>query len=169
MQPEVNIIDHIDRLKNLLRNTFGTQFKAYFEGNPDVPEPQYLPCVCIYEMNERPDDDATETDQNIHTVMIRVILNKRDDDGANMVDPEVDMTERKLRKMISGRDPATGLRATDTFLFALRTNLTLGDYVVGNVPYVEYGAVLDQNMKPITAEAHIQLTLTERVIIYNRR
>lgn len=161
--------DHIDRIRNLLRDTFGTQFKAYFEGNPDVIDPRYLPCVCIYEMNERPDDDATETDQNIHTVMVRVCLDKRNDDGSNFADPEVNMTERRLRLLVSARDPITNLRSENTFLFALRTNLTLGDYVIGNHGYVEYGSVLDANMKPITTEAHITLTLTERVIIYNRR
>lgn len=161
--------DYIDRLRILLRDTFGAQFKAYFEGNPDIPDPRYLPCVCVYELNERPDTDATETDQNIHNVMVRVILDKRDDDGANLADPEVNMTERRLRKMVGGRDPVTGLRAENTFLFALRTNLTLGDYVLGNQPYVEYGSVLNQEMKPITTEAHITLTLTERIIIENRR
>lgn len=158
--------DVVVRLRDLLRSSLGSQFKAYHDGNPDPLGISMLPCICIVETKMDFDVSATGTDDNTHNILIRVCYNKRDDYGASLVDPQVDLTERKLRLVVMGRDPVTRQYLPNTLMGTLRPNFTLGNYVIGNRGSCTWGVMeKEDEAGVVTAEAHIELTVTEKQII----
>lgn len=159
--------DVVVRLRELLIGKFVPHhFKAVFDGNPDPIGKSFLPCICITETKLDFDVSATGTDDNTHNILIRICYNKRDDYGASLVDSNVDLTERKLRLIVMGRDPNTMQYLPNTLLGVLRPNFTLGNYVIGNRGGVTWGVMEKEDANGIaTAEAHIALTVTEKQII----
>lgn len=158
--------DCVVLIRDLLRDKLGDQFKAYWDGNPDPISKSWLPAIAVTETKMVFDVSATGTDNNDHDILIRVMYNKRDDYGANLIEPNVDLTERKLRLLVMGRDPVTREYLPNTLLGVLRPNFTLGNYVIGNHGSVEWGVMDKQDEAGLaTAEAHIMLTVTERQLV----
>lgn len=156
--------DVIDRIKSLLMGTFGSSFKQYYEGDPvSIPKAD-LPCIILEKINTRIEPSATGTDQLAEEINIRVVLNQADDIGTNDSD---DLTAKKLRKIVEARDPSTGFFQTDTIMYSLRTNISLGGAAIDNTIDVSY----DVNPRPesmVTSEAVISIIVTERVTVPNR-
>lgn len=155
--------DCVVLIRNKLRDELGSKFKAYWDGTPDPLSKSWMPAVCVSETKMTFDFSATGTDDNTHSILIRVIYNKRDDYGATLIEPNVDLTERKLRLDVMGRDPVTRQYLPNTILGVLRPNVTLGNWVIGNHGSVEWGVMDKADEAGLeTAEAHIQLTVIER-------
>lgn len=159
--------DGVTRTLELLQQTFGTYFKAYFEGNPDTLKQGLLPCVAIYTTDSEYDIGNSAEDENTHDIMVRLILNKKEDDFSQIQNPTVKFTDKRLRNLIGARDPATGFYLPNTLAAALRTNWTQGARVIGNKFKVEM-VVVARPDGVFTSEALITLTLTERVQVLNR-
>lgn len=156
--------DSVTRILELLRGTFGGQFKAFYEGDP-IQIPDYmLPCAIVEKIAGNINLDATGTDMIVEQLMIKMVMNKRDDMGAA---PEIAFTERKLRLLVEARDPITGYFIPESLMYILRTNITLGGAVLDSDMDVNY----DVNPRPeemYTSEAQILITIRERVIVPNR-
>lgn len=157
--------DVVTRIIELLRNAY-TEDKvhAFFEGDPIQIADSALPCIIVEKIEGRSTVDATGTDTIAEQISIRLVLNKRDDFGASQ---EVDMTERKLRIWAEGRDTTTGYYTTDSLMYLLRTNLTLGGEVIDSDMDIRY----DVNARPedlFTSEAQVTLTTRIRVIVPTR-
>jgi hypothetical protein len=164
MQDPKTYPDVIDKILILLKNTFGDTFKSYYEGDPVSIPKVSLPCIIVEKINTRISVGATGTDNLDEEMNIRVVMNQSDDVGAS---DDVDMTERKLRKIVEARDPATNYFMPNTLMYALRTNLTLGSAVINNTVDINY----DMNPRPdmmVTSEATVSIITTERIIVPNR-
>lgn len=158
--------DAVMRFRDLLHDTFGDTFRAYYDGSPDPVGASMCPCIAVTERQMDFDTGATETDQNTHNLIIRVIFNKRDDYGAVLADKNVNPTERKLRMVVAGRDKTTGNYLPNTILGVLRPNFTLGSFVIGNRGRVTWGIPDAKQAEGVeTAEARIELTVTELQVI----
>lgn len=156
--------DSVNRILDLVRNTYGGQFRQFYEGDPIQISDINLPCVVVEKISGNVQLDATSTDLITEQIMIKLVFNKRDDLGAAN---DVDFTERRLRLMVEGRDPTTGYFVPTSLMYILRTNITLGGAVIDSSIDVNY----DVNPRPeemFTSEAQIMITITERVIIPNR-
>lgn len=120
--------DGPQRIQELLRETFGGYFKYYFLGEPEEIAVDQLPCVMISETRGVIESGAVGTDDITETIMITLALNKMDDLGADS--DSVDLTERKLQRLIKGQDPQTGRYLKNTVAYALRKHITMKEGVV---------------------------------------
>lgn len=156
--------DALTRIMTVMRNTFGTNFKAYYEGDPlQIPKAN-LPCVIVEAQAGRVDLDATTTDRLQSQINIRLVFDKADDYNAS---PEQDLTERKLRRLVEARNPETNQFLPNTVLGALRVNFTLGSNLIENDMDWEY------DLQPraegvVTSEALVQIVAVEKILVPNR-
>lgn len=155
----------VDKVKSLLKAQFGDYFKAYFEGDPvDIPE-SLLPCVVVQKLNGPVDQTMTGIDNLRSAILIKIIHNKKDDFGAPSDD--VDLTERKNRRIIEGRDATTGYYLTNSIMYILRHNFTLDNTVVENEIDIAY----DLDVRPndiITTEGYVTINVEEQVVVSSR-
>lgn len=173
MNPDVPYFeDGTTRVLRYLRENLGSSFKAYLEGDPVAIPMSLMPCICVAKLSGDTEPSATGTNDITERILIKVVLNKNDDLGANLSEPNVDLTQRKLRTIVAGRDKATANFLPDSIFGVLTTNFTLGNQVLSMNLSDEYG--LDQRPNPesaesvITAEAYITLELNMRVIVIPR-
>lgn len=153
--------DGVERVLDLMRSKFGGYFKAYYNGQPeDIPE-SMLPCVMVTESDGEIDTGATGTDTIVENIIIILVANRKDDIGA---DPETDLTELKLRRLVKGQDPQTGQYLTNTVMHALRTNLSLDNVVIGSSIRTDF-AFNSRGEEVDTQEAYIQLTIERLAFI----
>jgi hypothetical protein len=120
--------DGPQRIREVLKETFGDYFVAYFLGEPEELGLHQLPCIMISEKQGRIDSGAVGTDNVTETIKITLAVNKLDDIGA--ADDEVELTERKLQKLVKAQDPATGRYLPNTVAYALRRHITMREGVV---------------------------------------
>lgn len=157
----------IDVLIDLLKQQFGDTFNSYYEGDPLQVPAANLPAISVTKRSGTVDEDATMMDKLIGQLFIRVIFNKGDDYGSN---DNVDLTERKLRQIIEGRDETGGF-APDTILGIVRPNITIGGNVInssisweyGIVPRGQFGGDVGE-----TSEGQVTISVTELVVVTNR-
>lgn len=155
-------LDTVDNIRALLKEGYGDQFKSYYDGDPGSIPAANLPAVCIIQPALRVRLDATATDQFDTEVTIKILLNKKDDFNKS---DDVDLTERRLRRLIQAKDKATRTYAKGTMLHTLRTleNMQLGGVTLDWQMDVKYGQRERANMV-VTSEAHISIIARERVI-----
>ncbi len=157
--------DTTDRLLQYLKDTFGDQFHAYFEGDPVQIGQSLLPCIVVQKVTGTIQTGPTGADENIEQIMIKVILNKKDDFGAT--ETNVELTERRLRRIVEARDSVTLQYVPESLMGGLRTNITLGDVVLDMSHNIAY----DLDLRPddmITSEAHITTTVRTRILVPQR-
>lgn len=83
----------IDKLIGFLREQFGSQFKAYYNGDPDVIPDFNLPCVSVMKDSDQTGNGPTGLQRVTEELVVKVILNKADDWTATT--DEVDLTEKR--------------------------------------------------------------------------
>lgn len=172
-QPEY-YSDATDRIIAYLQGAFGAKFKKYFEGDPVHIPLSLLPCICVIKLSGETTPSATGTNDLNEKILIKMVYNKADDMGSNIENDEIDFTERKMRRMISARDPQTGLYLPGTVFGVLTTNFTLGNVILKMNLADEY----DINYRPstnnpmsellMTSEAYITVDLLMRVLVPSR-
>lgn len=158
--------DAIARLTTLFKDTFGSYFVSYYEGDPVSIPSVSLPAIIIEKQTGRLSitDAPTGHDRFTEVISIRLVLNKEDDLGAS---DEKDLTERKLRRLVEARDPSTGQYMQGTLLKALRTHLTLDDLQFNADIEIAY----DINPRPdqlVTSEAQVIISNTGIIPIDGR-
>lgn len=163
MQDQQYYKDGTARVIELLKESFGEYFRAYFDGEPeDIPE-SMLPCLSVKEKTGVIEPSATGTDDMLEVIQITIMLNKKDDIGATD-DINTDLTEYRLRKIIKGQHPDTKEYLPNTILYALRRHYTLNDAVVQNRIEIDY----DVNIRgdnTLTAEAYVTLSVIRKAIV----
>lgn len=164
-EPTQVYTDALTRIMNLMKATFGGNLKAYYEGDPILIPKANLPCLIIESQAGKVDLAATSTDRFQSQINIRLVFNKADDFNAS---DQQDLSERKLRKMVEGRDPATNQFLPNTVLGALRSNFTLSSNLIENDIDWEY-ALQPRAEGVVTSEALVQVVAVEKIIIPNRQ
>jgi hypothetical protein len=155
------------RVLDILKNTFGDYFHAYFDGEA-IPSESVLPCVMVTSSKAAITAGATGTDDIAEEIMIMVSLNRKDDLGAS---PDQDLTEYKIRHLVMGQDPTTQQFVTKSIMGALRTNFTLNDgLVIDNTIEIDFAPNVRGTIdNPInTMEAYITLRLSRLAIVPTR-
>lgn len=160
--------DGVARILELLKDTFGDQFRAYYNGNPEEIPASMLPCVIVSETTGVIESGATGTDDILETVIISLVMNKEDDMGS---DPEKDLTEFKLRKLVKGQYPQGHAKAgqyiENTVMYAIRRYITMQDSVLNSRIETDF----DVNVRGedvITQEAYVVVTLERMAYVPSR-
>lgn len=160
--------DGVARVLELMKDTFGDYFKAYFNGQPEnIPE-SMLPCLMVSETTGRIESGATGTDNIIETIVIILVENKKDDAGS---DPEKDLTELRLRRLVKGQYPEgsakVGQYIEKSVMYAIRTYISMSDAVLNS----EIETDFDVNIRgenTITQEAYVAITLERMALVPSR-
>jgi hypothetical protein len=156
--------DAVDVIMKMLRDKFGGEYKAYYEGDPNQIPASLLPAIVVQKLTTEYAQGATRTDEVTSAIAIKVLLNKQDDYNAL---PDVDLTERKLKRRIEGRDYTTGQYLPQSIAGMFRVNLTLGDSVIDSTLDVEYfNQSRDNGIR--TSEGAIVLIVRETVQVPDR-
>jgi hypothetical protein len=160
--------DGTELILDYLKNAYGKQFHAYWEGDPgDIPS-TLLPCIVVSKVRGTSNPGPTGTQDVTEEILVQVIVNKKDDFGAAAAYPRIDMTNRKLRILAEGRDEATAAYLTTSVCGILSKNITLGENVLQLTMATDYMLARRGN-DMLTSEAHITVSLRERIIIQMRQ
>lgn len=153
--------DSVQRVLNLMKSTFGEEFKTYYDGDPEVIPLFNLPCLIVTQTTDTTSEGAMGQDDIEDTVTIKIVLNKMDDWDGDKVNP-LNMTERKIRDYIGKRDEETGNYDKRSVKGALRCDLLEDVEAVAPTMNVEYGInprALGPNEKTayatLTSEGHV--------------
>lgn len=151
----------IDLLKtNLPENTF----LSYYEGDPILIPASLMPACVISESQTDYDTGPTGFDEIKHTLLIQVVFNKKDEIGKP--DNQVTM-DRMIDQVCQGRDETTGDFLPSSIMSILRRNITLGNLAIENISRVRKG-IIPRSEELLTAEGHIELTVSELQQVSNR-
>ncbi len=152
--------DGVDRVLTLLKDTFGDQF-SYFNGELLNVSENYMPCMMVTETASLIDTDATGLDILTETIIIIVVLNKKDDLGGS---DDIELTDYRLRKLVQGQDPTTKEYLTDSVLGALRTHFTMSNDTLYQNMQVDFTPNLRGGADAIaTQEGYITITIRRLV------
>lgn len=152
--------DNVQRLLGVMKDTFGTTFKCYYDDDPEQIPDFNLPCLVVSQLGDTTDQAAFEQDDVEEELVVKVIMNKKDDFGMD-VDP-TNMTQRKIRELIGKRDPATGDYDARTVKGALRKFGLSGILAVAPQMTTVYGITPRYN-DMLTAEGHVVFKITYSV------
>lgn len=147
----------IDKLLGFLREEFGTQFKAYYNGDPDVIPDFNLPCISVVKNSDQTANGPTGLQRVTEELAVKIIYNKGDDWTAQ--NDEVDLTEKKIRDVVEARDSETGNYLPQTLKHALMTRFTVSGLEINQAMTFELG-ILPRSDELITQEGHLTLTVT---------
>lgn len=166
MEDELIYKDSLMRIMELCRTTFQGRFTSFYEGDPIMIPDASMPCIIIEKVkgNVTVKNAPTGTDAVSEQIVIKLVLNKANDFGAS---DDFDMTERKLRRYVEARDPTTGYFMSNTLMYVLRTNITLGESVIDSDVDVAYD-LQPRPEKLVTSEAKVTIVIRERVQVPNR-
>lgn len=160
--------DTVQRVLRLMRDTFGAQFKTYYDGDPEAIPVFNLPAIIVVQTGDETAEDEQGEDMVLDAITIKVVLNKRDDFTGDKVDP-LNMTERKIREFIAKRDPDTGMYDPQSVKGAIRKELLDDFTAVAPSMNVEYGVnprVAGDDLADLTAEGHVSFTVEYPVETY---
>lgn len=147
----------VDKLVEFLREEFGEQFKAYYNGDPDVIPDFNLPCVSVIQNSDQIVNGPTGMQRVTEELVVKVIYNKADDWTATT--DEVDLTEKKIRDIVESRDPGNGNYSTTTVKDALMKRFTAEGLQLSQAMTFELG-VLPRSEELVTQEGHLTLSVT---------
>lgn len=147
----------IDKLIEFLREEFGSQFKAFYNGDPDVIPDFNLPCVSVVKNNDQIGNGPTGMQRVTEVLVVKVIMNKADDWTATT--DEVDLTEKKIRDMVEAVDPETGNYLPTTLKNALLTRFTVSRLALNQDMTFELD-VPPRGEEMVTQEGHLTLSVT---------
>lgn len=160
--------DTVQRTLRLMRDTFGSTFKTYYDGDPEAIPLFNLPAMIVTQTGDETSEDAHGEDKVLDSITIKVVLNKRDDFTGDAVDP-LNLTERKIRELIGKRDLVTGRYDARTVKGAIRKELLRDFTAVAPTMDVEFGVnprVAGEGLADLTAEGHVSFTVEYPVETY---
>lgn len=167
-----NYPDSVQRVLNLMKSTFGEEFRTYYDGEPEVIPMFNLPCIIVTQTSDTTQEESMGQDKVEDSITVKVVLNKMDDWDGDKVNP-LNMTERKIRDFIGKRDDEEGNFEPRTVKGALRSNLLEDVEAVAHLMNVEYGInprAVGPNEKTqyatLTAEGHVTFTIEYAVDTY---
>lgn len=150
---------------NLFRDNFAEgPFKFFRIGDPISFAESLLPALFISESETAYGFGPTGHDEITHRLTIQVVYNKKDEVGNPKEGASLDET---MDALIQGRDETSGDFLSNTILGVLRRNITLGSLAINSQSTVRKG-VIPRSENLLTAEAHIDIVVTELQSIANR-
>lgn len=152
------------RIIRTLKETFGSTFHEYYDGDPYAIPDSMLPAIIVEQQSARITAGATGLDRNTETVVIKVVLDKRDDFNK---DENINNAYQQQRDFIFARDPSTKEWLSKSIMGQIRTNFTLDDVVVGQSVDVQY-FIQQRPEETYTDEAHVTIEATELVPVSGR-
>ena len=125
----------LEKIRDLLKETFGTVFKEYVIDDPNLVPFSSLPLIAVAPIHT--DIDVVDTGRDTFTYAIDVIL---------IIDAKQELLKYKkemvgtqfLTEIMEARDDNGNLQA-NTILYVLRNNLTLGsNWYIENISSIDY-------------------------------
>jgi hypothetical protein len=158
--------DSLARIQTLVRDTFEDIFLAYYEDDPIIIPKNNFPCIITEKVAGNVSQKGARTGSDLisEKIMIRLVMDKRDDIGKS---DDYDMTKRRLRRLVEARDPTTGYFQPDTLMYVLRTNISLGSTIIDQDIDINYD-LQPRPERQVTAEAIITIVTRQQVTIPNR-
>lgn len=159
--------DGVERIMKLMKETFGDDFKAYYDDElPEIAEIN-LPCIMVKETTGNIAAGATGTDNVDEQVVVIIAMNLKDDIGASETD---NLTGTKLRRIVKGQYPQGHAKAGQyhekSVMYALRTNFTLDDAMIDNV--IQTDMDIANRGDVYTKEAYVTINLRRLAIVPSR-
>ncbi len=172
--------DAAARIMNLVQSVYGPAGNIIHGYSLGVPDPNNIllgkdafPYIIVdktagtYSLKNAP----TSTDDVTEHVYIHLLV----DAVAGLGAPDsVDTVKRQLQLLIEGRDPTTGYLLPNTLMYGLRTYITLQSQAVPGIVTINSDISISYDNPPRpnmaeTREAVIDITVTERQVVLNRR
>ncbi len=138
-------------------------FKAFYDGDPHLIPLVNLPAIIVEKLEDVTESGPTGTDRVTEKIIIKLVMNKRDDWGQP---DSVDLTERRIRLLVEQRD-STGAYLPQSVKGALRTKLTMEGSVIDNDMVFEIGSV-PRPESTLTSEGHLTISVSYLVGVANR-
>lgn len=152
--------DSVQLALKLLREAFkGSEFKEFYDGDPDLIPTFNLPCLIVEQTADTTEKYSVASDAVTETLVVKVIRNKADDWKPN-VDP-LNLTHLKIRRAIGGRDATTGRYLPNTVKGALSVGVW-GPRRIGRGMTVEIGVQprpAENGEELVTAEGHVTIQI----------
>lgn len=151
----------VERILENMEETFGDDFRGYYDGlMDDIPE-SLLPCIMASSIDIDTSSANTAQDRLDENITIVVAINKKDHIG---VMGETNLADKYLRNIVIGQDPSTGQYLEQTVMNILRTRFTLDHTIVDNLIRIEFSPN-ERGEKVFTQEAFITLTVRRNVLV----
>lgn len=161
-----NQLDYIQRLLDLMRETFPTErgpFKRFFYGDPEQIALFDLPCVIVDASPEQVARDGMGEDEVTENLVVKLVFNKADDWDGEVHDK--DTTLYRIRQAIGTKNLATGKYPEGTVKYALRNSATKGLTAIANDITVDYTPVLRSGGEKPVVTAEAQITVPVRYLV----
>lgn len=140
-------------------------FKAFYVGDPlAIPQSQ-LPCLCIVCEQSKYAFGATGHDEVEYRVQIKAVFNKKNFFNKS---PQEYVLEQTVKRIIEGRDEATGRLQNNTLLGILRRNVTLEPSIFQQEVTVSYLLANQRQQDLITYEAIIEFSVRGMIEVDDR-
>lgn len=155
----------VEQVLDFLRETFGSTFNAYYNGDPDLIPNFQLPAIVAVKLSDSIGSGPTGFRRITEQIQVKVVYNKMDDWSAQ--NEETKLTEKKIRDIVEARDPETGAYKPGTLKHALMHRFVVDGLALNDALTFELGTV----MRPedgFTNEGHLTLTLEYLVQNANR-
>lgn len=159
--------DGVDRILRLMRDTFGSTFKEYYNGEILNSPSSKLPCIMVTETQSSINTDATGFDVANEQIVIIVVLNLNDYTGGS---DDTVLADYALRKYVQGQDPTTKQYLAETVLGAIRTHFSMDSDTLYNAAEIDFTPNKRGTAEvPIyTQEAYITITMQRLIPVPSR-
>lgn len=159
----------VDRVLELMRVIFGSKFKQYYTGDPEVIPTFNLPAIIVTQTKDDTTEGEMGEDDVSDEIRIKLVLNKADDYTGDKIDP-LNLTDKKLRDLVGARGD-DGRYLPGTVKGALRNDLLEGVTAVAPSMSIEYGinpreTLGSENNAAWTAEAWVTFAIEYSVNTY---
>lgn len=156
------------RILQLMKDTFGSDFTTYYDGDPEAIPTFNLPCLIVTQTTSDVTESAMNEDDVTDEITVKVVLNKRDDFTGDKVDP-LNLTDKKIRDLVMKRDLVTRKYDDRTVVGAIRNygidGLRQDEGIDGVAPTLkmEFGInprpAADAGYADITSEGHVTFSI----------
>ncbi len=153
------------RVLRFLKDNFASgQFNAFYDGDPLLIGISRLPAIIVETSSANTLIGPTGFDKWQETITIKIVVNKRDEVGA---EEDTVLGYKRLKQLVGARDITTKKFIPESLMGILRTNFTLDDVVIHQDVTIDYG-IGERGDELLTSEAHIQFTAHELIEIGQR-
>lgn len=161
--------DAVTLVLDLMRKTFGEEFKTYYDGDPEVIPRVNLPAIIVTQLKDDTTEDQQGEDLVGDQIRIKVVLDKAADYTGSKIDP-LNLTEKKIRTYIAAEKD--GRYLDRSVKGAIRSVMLEGSIeAVAPTMTIEYGINPRQTMgnkdnAPLTAEGWATFAIEHSVETY---
>ena len=150
----------LEKIRDLIKNVFGSVFHSYWIDDPNLIAMSELPCICICPVSTDIDIADNQRDEFTYTIDVIVIIDAKQE----LLKYKKEMVGTQfLTEIMEARDD-DGILKSNTVLHVLRDNLNLGaNWKIENVGSVDY-SLRTRGSEPsqfVTKEASCRLTINE--------